>query len=155
VVYFDAEILVLYGMAELQVPPDCIFSREEFDLAFALVQALDPFRHFTKWAQLRNVVTLGFVPEKVEKLLDDIAVGFFDHRLQGRMATIIEPVHALQRRLSYAVIARFAPIFEASSLALSARYLLPGTNLFTFRHFPSIDEHGMQTVRQIGAAFSY
>lgn len=147
VVYFDDEILALYQLEVMRVPPDCIFTRLELDLATGMVKVLDPFRHFTKWAQLRNAVTLAYLPEKVEKLLDEISFSTIDRQLREPRPTITEPLHALQARLIAAVKARFATVFQNSSLALAARFLLPGQGRFTFRHFPSLNAENIQQVR--------
>lgn len=149
VVYFDNEILAMYQMEDLRVPPDCIFTRLELDLATGMVKVLDPFRHFTKWAQLRNAVTLAYLPEKVEKLLDDISIGTIDRQLRDPRPAITEPLHALQARLVAAVKSRFATVFQDSSLALAARFLLPGRGRFTFRHFPSLNGENLQQVRAL------
>lgn len=149
VVYFDNEILALYQMSKLRVPPDCVFNRQELDLAIAMVKVLVPFRHFTKWAQLRNTVTLAYLPEKVEKLLDEISVGAIDRQLRDLQPIIIEPLYAFQARLVASVKERFATVFHDSSLAVASRFLLPGPDRFTFRHFPSLDSENMHQVRSI------
>lgn len=135
VLYFDSELIELYGDPELGIPPECLFSREEFDLTFGLQLVLEPFREVTKWAQNRNKVTTAYVPEKLDQLLTQIAVGVFDNRLLGRVAGTVGHVHALQRRLATSVAERFEPVFEGGSLALAARYLLPGADRFQFAHF--------------------
>lgn len=145
VLYFDAELIQLYGEPELGIPPDCIFTREEFDLGFGMQLVLEPFRQFTKWAQYRNKVTTAFVPGRLDHLLNAIAAGVFDNRLLGRVAGTVGNVHALQRRLSSSVRDRFAPVFSGGSLALAARFLLPGQNRFQFDHF-QVDQATLQQV---------
>lgn len=70
VLYFDSELIELYGDPELGIPP-------EFDLTFGLQLVLEPFREVTKWAQNRNKVTTAYVPGKLDLLLTQIGVGVF------------------------------------------------------------------------------
>jgi len=111
-----------------------------------MVKVLDPFRHFTKWAQLRNAVTLAYLPEKVEKLLDEVSFDAIDRQLRDPTQAITVPLHALQARLIAAVKARFGSVFLDSSLALAARFLLPGRGRFRFKHFPSLGDENLQRV---------
>lgn len=136
VIYFDNELIALYADATIGIPADCVFSREEFDLAYGMCLVLEPVRHFTKWAQFRNRVTVAYVPGKLDELVTAIQPGAaIDARLRGRTVGILHPLHALQARLSSSIRTRFSSVFEGSSLALAARYLLPGKNLFTFTNF--------------------
>jgi hypothetical protein len=87
------------------------------------------------WAQYRNEVTLGYLPGKLDQLLTAVQPGALDAELADRNQEMLPVLHAFQRRLSDSVQKRFAVFFDGSSLALAARYLLPGTDLFTFTHF--------------------
>lgn len=135
VVYFDTEILQLYQDAEIGLPRDCILERAEFDLALGVTLVLNPFRKFTKWVQNRNKVTLAYVPGKLDNILRDIAPGRFDAQLAGCDPSVFGHVLAFQERLASSLRTRFESVFTGSSLALAARYLLPGENLFNFQHF--------------------
>lgn len=136
VIYFDNELIALYSDATVGIPADCIFTRFEFDLAYGMCLVLESLREFTKWAQLRNKVTLAYVPEKIDALLTALQPSDeFDARLLGRSAGILDHLHALQRRLFASVRQRFSSTFDGSSIALAARYLLPGNNRFAFTHF--------------------
>lgn len=135
VIYFDTEILQLCQDRDAGLPRNCILERAEFDLAFSMTLVLGPFRKFTKWVQHRNLVTVAYLPGKLDDLLGAIAPGLLDAQLAGRDPTIFPLLHAFQARLASGLRERFAPIFAGGSLALAARYLLPGQNLFQFLHF--------------------
>lgn len=147
VVYFDAELMQLVSDETLGIPPDCIFSALEFDLAYSLTLVLDPFREFTKFVQHRNSITLAHVPEWIDLLVGKILPGSFDARLVRRADGLLHHVHALQQRLVLRIRERFSPLFDSSSLALAARFLMPGPNRFAFNHF-NLDEDVMRQVRQ-------
>lgn len=140
VVYFDTEIQALYVDGDASVPLDCILDRDEFDLAHGMTLILGHFREFTKFVQYRNEVTLAYLPGKLDSLLTAIAPGQFDGLLRGRSPSIFPQLRAFQERLIASVKLRFADIFDGSSLALAARYLLPGGDLFQFAHFDVSDE---------------
>ena len=81
--YFDKEILLLCAMAHLAIPPDLILDRFEFDLAYAMTKVLTPFRIFTKFVQYKDVVTLAYVPRKLDELVSSLAPGSFAAVLTG------------------------------------------------------------------------
>jgi hypothetical protein len=135
VLHFDAELILLRDRFD-EMPADLVFSRGEFDLASGLKLVLNPFREFTKWAQFRNKVTVAYVPVMLDRLVETLSPHSFDASLRGRADFIFPHIEALQQRLCNSLKLRFAPVFEGSSLALAARYLLPGGNLFEFTHFP-------------------
>jgi len=76
-----------------------------------------------------------------------IAVGRFDELLARRAAGLLPHVHALQRRLALRVRERFEPFFQGDSLALAARYLMPGRGRFNFAHF-NVDPQVLGQVRE-------
>lgn len=134
-VYFDNEIMSLYGNAELGIEADMMLDRAEFDLAFGMTLVLEPFRIFTKFVQYRNDVTLAYVPGHLDRLLTQLAPGTFATRLLGRAPGVLAQVEAFQARLVASLRERFADLFTGRSLALASRMLLPGRDLFTFRNF--------------------
>jgi hypothetical protein len=135
VVYFDREIRELYEDHALGVPPDCILTLEEFDLARGMTLVLDPFREFTKFVQYRNKITVAHVPKKLDELLAKIQPGMFDAALEGAAQVIFPQLRDFQARLIASVRARFHSIFQSDSLALAARYFLPAGGAFNFAHF--------------------
>jgi hypothetical protein len=136
VVYFDVELTNLLTDGALGIPVECIFSAAEFDLAYALTLVLPPIREFTKFVQYRNKITLAHLPGLLDSLLGKILPGVFDPALGRRADGTLAHLHALQRLLAASVRERFADVFEGRSLALAARYFLPGEHPFRFAHFP-------------------
>lgn len=146
VVYFDAEILALYGDADVDIPHDCILNRDEFDLAFGMALVLEPFRKFTKFVQYRNKITVAHLPRKLDKLLTRITPGRFDQQLVGRSPSILPQLAAFQKHITSSVKRRYSSIFDGSSLALSACYFLPGANVFNFENF-QVDEATLHSLQ--------
>jgi hypothetical protein len=147
VLHFDGEILALYAEEALEVPADCVLTREQFDLAYGMMRVLEPVREFTKWAQFRNVVTLAYLPQKIDALLNQLAPGRLDAQLRGRTATSVALLVPFQTRLREAVLSRFSGVFEGDSIALAARYFLPGKSIFQFTNFQLGDE-ALEAVRK-------
>jgi hypothetical protein len=146
-VYFDDVLLLLYRMIALGIPQDLVLDRFEFDLAFAMTLVLTPFRLFTKFVQHKSVVTLAYVPQLIDELVSALAPGSFTARLQGCAPGVLAEMEAFQACLIDSIRKRFAPMFEAESLALAARMFLSGKDLFTFENFP-VTEEILQTVKE-------
>lgn len=51
VLHFDDVLLEMYNDHTLNIPLECIFSREEFDTASAVLEVLSIFRHFSLLVQ--------------------------------------------------------------------------------------------------------
>jgi len=94
--YFDNEIISLYGIPELEIPPDIMLNRFELDLALGMTLVLEPLRIFTKEVQHRNKVTLACVPRNLDRLITQLAPGSFATRLLGRSAGVLELVETFQ-----------------------------------------------------------
>ncbi len=62
--------------------------------------------------------------------------GAFAAALVGRSDGVLAEVEVFQACLVTSLKTRFAPLFEESSLALSAVMFLPGPNRFNFQNFP-------------------
>lgn len=135
VYYFDNEILELALDQTLDIPRDLILNRFELDLAYAMTLVLTPFRIFTKFVQNKSVVTLAYIPKKIDELISALAPGSFVARLAGRADGIVAHMEAFQLCLVQSLKERFSYLFEGESLALAARMFLPGTNLFDFENF--------------------
>lgn len=137
-IYFDAEILALYN--DESFPPDMVFNRFEFDLAYAMTLVLQPFRIFTKRVQARDKVTFALVPGWIDQLVSQLVPGAFNARLIGRDERVREHVEAFQLCLIASMRARFGYLFESHSLALRATLLLPGSNRLQLENFPLSEE---------------
>lgn len=147
VVYFDAELLQLSRDDEYGVPRDCILTAAEFDLAYAMTIILDPFRKFTKFVQNRSKITLAYLPGMLDDLVTNLNADNIKDKLARRSEIIFPQVAAFQEQLTLSLKIRFADIFQGSSLALSARYLLPGPNLFEFANFV-LDDEALDRIRE-------
>jgi hypothetical protein len=146
-VYFDTEILEMYGMPDLGLEPEMILNRFEFDLAFGMTLVLTPIRIFTKFVQYRDKPTLGYVPGYIDRLLTQLAPGSFAARLIGRSDGVLAHVEAFQAHLVASIKEKFLPFFQSDHLAMEARLILPGPNLFVFENFDGIDDAFMQRVK--------
>lgn len=135
IVYFDEELRELYLDGALGMPPECVLTLEEFDLVRGITLVLNPFRDFTKFVQFRNKITVAHVPQKLDDLLASIQPGMFDAGLEGSAPIIFPQLRDFQVRLIASMRARFDPIFQSGSLALAARYFLPGGGAFNFAYF--------------------
>lgn len=138
--YFDKEILTLSAMPGLGIPADLILDRFEFDLAYAMTKVLTPLRIFTKFVQQKEVVTLAYVPRKLDELVSSLAPGSFAAVLQGCADGVLPLMEAFQACLVESIHARFDDTFSAESLAMAARMLLPSRDLFVFQNFEVLDE---------------
>ena len=136
--YFDSEIMDLCRQEDLKIPGDLPLTRFEFDLMRAMCLVLIPFRIFTKFVQNKAIVTLAYLPKKIDDLVSHLRPGSFAARLQGCAEGVLEQIEAFQLCLVASIRQRFAYLFEAESLALAARMFLPGRELelFTFANFP-------------------
>lgn len=110
VIYFDNEILDLFANEKLRFPRECVLEREEFDLAFAMVQVLNPIRKFTKFVQQREAITLAYLPQKVDDLVSDLAPGVFAHQLRGRAPDVLSIIENLQALLVKSIKVRFGSL---------------------------------------------
>ena len=146
-VYFDNELLQLFSNPELGIEPDMMLNREEFDLAYGMTLVLNPIRIVTKFVQCRDRVTLPYVPGYLDRLVTQLSPGAFAIQLQGRAAGVLAQVEAFQARLVASIRERFADLFQAESLALAGRMLLPGANLFQFTNF-DVNEATLAAVRE-------
>lgn len=144
--YFDREILELLSRAALGIPADMALNRFEFDLMYAMTLVLAPIRVFTKFAQHKSAVTLAYVPKKIDDLISALAPGSFTVRLQNCHPDTLAACEAFQAELVASLKQRFAPLFDGDSLALAARYFLPGKDLFVFENF-DVNEEVLQAVR--------
>jgi hypothetical protein len=135
IVYFDREILQLSANPALAIPADLVLNRWQFDLAIAMTLVLDPLRRFTKFVQQKHKVTLAYVPGLIDELVSELAPNSFQVKLAGASQGILEAANDFQACLVASIRERFADVFASDSLAMEARLLLPGKNLFTFRNF--------------------
>jgi hypothetical protein len=135
-VYFDTEIMVLYGNPDNGITAEMMMDRFEFDLAFGMTLVLTPFRLFTKAVQYRNRVTTAFIPHLLDDLVAQLAPGTFAQRLLGRAQGVLAQVEVFQSHLVAGIRRRFADVFTEGSIALAAAYLLPGPNPLQFANFP-------------------
>jgi hypothetical protein len=133
--YFDDEILELERMPHIGIPADLILDRFDFDLSYAMTKVLNPFKIFTKFVQCKSVVTLAYVPRKIDELVSALAPGSFAAVLRGCADGVLAQMEAFQACLVTSIKDRFASMFEGQSLALAARMFLPGNDLFTFQNF--------------------
>lgn len=145
--YFDKEILKLLLMVELGFPADLLMNRLEFDVAYAMTLVLTPLRVFTKFVQNKSSVTLAYMPQKIDELITALAPGSFAARLAGCAAGVLEEMEKFQRCLVASIKIRFSDIFEGESLALAARYFLPGKDLFQFQNF-TVDDAKLEIVTE-------
>lgn len=134
VVYFDAEILLLFR-EDYDIPHDLMISGEEFDLAYAMILVLTPFRIFTKFVQNKHIATLYRVPRMIDDLISGISEQDLQAKLRNRYPTTMDIAMNLQRCLAEAVKKRFASMFEQDSLAMAALMLSPGKDRFVFSNF--------------------
>lgn len=139
-VAFDPEIIQLYGNPHLGIAPECILTRFEFDLAFAMTMVLDPLRYFTKFVQQREAVTLAHVPRLIDELVTKLAPNSFNHALVGRADGIIGALNDFQAALVASIKNRYAPMFNSASLARAAAFFLPGMVYRDFANFPNAEE---------------
>lgn len=135
VVHFDAEIIALCSDPEMGISPDMLLNEEELDLAFGMTLVLTHLRIFTKFVQNRNIVTLAYLPKKMDDLITEISPGCFDEMMSGRSGSALPLLVKFQVRLIEAIRRRFSPIFEFGSLALEASLFLPGKDRFQFKNF--------------------
>ncbi len=119
---------------------ELVLNRFELDLAYGMTLVLTPFRIFTKFVQNKSVVTLAYVPQKIDELISAIAPGSFAARLAGLAPGVLPQVEAFQLCLVQSLKERFSDLFEGDSLALAARMFLPGPNLFDFENFEVGDQ---------------
>jgi hypothetical protein len=139
-VAFDPEISELYRRPELGIAPECILTREEFDLAFAMVQVLEPLRLFTKFVQSNSTVTLAHVPHLVNDLVSKLAPDAFTRHLVGRHESVAAKLNAFQRALVASIRERYGEMFSTPSLARVASLFLPGMRYRDFNNFPNENE---------------
>ncbi len=139
-VAFDSEILELYRKPDLQISPDCILSRYEFDLAYAMTLVLIPFRRFTKFVQQREAVTLAHVPRLIDELVTSLAANSFNASLVGCADGVVAAMNTFQAALVDSIKARYSPMFNSASLARTASFFLPGRRYRDFVNFPNADE---------------
>jgi hypothetical protein len=139
-VYFDAEILDIFTLPQLGIDDTMMLDRFEFDLAYGMTLVLEPFRVVTKFAQYRDKVTLAYIPGYIDRLVDQLQPGAVGARMAGRTVGALAALEDFQRCLIESIHERFDRIFDGDSLALRARYLLPGQNLFNFQHFDFDEE---------------
>jgi hypothetical protein len=139
-VAFDPEIMELYRNAALGISPECILTRFEFDLAFAMTLVLAPLRYFTKFVQQREAVTLAHVPHLIDELVTQLAPNAFNQALFGRSDEVVEAMNAFQAALVTSIKTRYAPMFNSPSLARAAAFFLPGRRYRDFANFPNQDE---------------
>jgi hypothetical protein len=134
-VYFDREILQLIQNRALGIPAEVALDRFEFDLAFGMTLALAPLKFFTKFVQNRDIITLAYVPKRIDDVITALAPGRFADQLAARAPGVLDAIETLQTELIDAIKNCFRPIFESNSLALAARYVLPGADVFHFANF--------------------
>lgn len=144
--YFDREILELLSRPALGIPAEMALNRFEFDLMYAMTLVLAPIRVFTKFAQHKSAVTFAYVPKLIDDLICALVPGSFAARLQNCHPDTLEASEAFQAELVASLKQRFQPLFSGDSLALAARYFLPGRNLFVFENF-DVNEGILQAVR--------
>lgn len=144
-VAFDPEVIQLYGNATLGIAPDCILTRFEFDLAFALTLVLAPFRYFTKFVQQREAVTLAHVPRLIDELVTSLAPNAFNDALVGRTEGVGAAMNDFQAALVASIKNRYGTMFNSSSLARAAAFFLPGMRYRDFANFPNDDEDAIVT----------
>lgn len=138
--YFDYEILELERMPNIGIPDDLILDRFEFDLSYAMTKVLLPFKIFTKFVQSKSVVTLAYVPRKIDELVSALAPGSFAAVLRGCADGVLAAMEDFQLCLVDSIKLRFGPMFQGQSIALAARMFLPGNDLFLFQNFEVTDE---------------
>lgn len=134
-VYFDNEIMGLYGNPDYGITAEMMLDRFEFDLAYGMTLVLNPLRLFTKAVQYRDRVTTAHLPHLLDDLVARLAPGSFAHSLVGRAHGVHEQIETFQLHLVARIRDRFAPIFAEGSLALAACFLLPGPGVLHFHHF--------------------
>jgi hypothetical protein len=145
-VYFDAEILALYGEPDLAIPGDLMLDRFEFDLAYGMTLVLEPFRILTKFVQYRDKVTLAYIPRWIDRLVSQLSPGAFAARMFGRAPGVLELLEVFQSCLIASIRARFADTFTGKSLALAGLMFIPGPARFVFTNF-ALDQGVLTAVR--------
>lgn len=135
--YFDVELLQIFANDILAVPRDLALDRFEFDLMYAMTLVLTPFKIFTKFVQKKSEVTLAYLPGKIDELISALAPGSFAALVADLEDSdaVLEQLEAFQACLVISIKERFADIFDGASLAMAARFFLPGPGLFAFEHF--------------------
>lgn len=133
VVYFDKEIQQLYEKHD-DMPLDLVISNIEFDLAYAMIRILQPFRHFTKYVQHAKIATLYQVPRLIDQLVCPFTMDQLQEMLTDRHPTTVDLAINFQQCLVEATKTRFEPMFGRTSLALAALMLSPGSGRFQFQH---------------------
>jgi len=144
-VAFDAEILELYQNLDLGIADDCILTRFEFDLAYAMTRVLGPFRLFTKFVQKREEVTLAHVPHLIDELVTKLAPHSFDNELRSRADGVVAAMNIFQSELVISIKRRYGPMFNSGSLARCASFFIPGRRYRDFVNFPTPDEDEVVT----------
>lgn len=135
IVHFDSVIRLIQANPLLEFPADLLFNDEEFALAGAMVLILSPIREFTKFVQLRNKVTLAYVPEKIDSLITKLSPGSFSKAMIATTQRVRDLAEALQLELVKSFKSRYQSMYEAGSLALAASSFLPGPGRLSFSNF--------------------
>jgi len=134
-VYFDGEIRMLYENPVLRIDDSCLLTKNEFDLVRCMIHLLEPIREFTKEMQHRNKITLAYVPGSIDMVITKLNFESFRPKFRLMEESVLLHAAAFSEDLIASIKTRFSGIFLGGSMALAARFLIPGSTRMTFQNF--------------------